>query len=85
MFRIAAIAVSVVGWVLALRALFLMAFPHAFMAAADAAIRVFPLWVSVDIFIGLVGLYLTYVGWGSAPSQPVTQAETSTLDLPRAA
>ena len=81
----AAITVSVVGWVLALRALILMAFPHAFMAAADAAIRVGALWVSVDIFIGLVGLYLTYVGWKPASSQPVAQAETSTPNLPRAA
>ena len=81
----AAITVSVVGWVLALRALFLMAFPHAFMAAADAAIRVGALWVSVDIFIGLVGLYLTYVGWRPAPSQPVAQGETSTPNLPHAA
>ncbi|HEY1439669.1 MAG TPA: hypothetical protein VGF65_02240 [Mycobacterium sp.] len=81
----AAITVSVVGWFLALRALFLMAFPHAFMAAANAAIGAAALWVSVDIFIGLVGLYLTYVGWSPAPSQPVAQAETSTPDLPRAA
>src|SRR5271166_1949424 len=81
----AAITVSVVGWVLALRALFLMAFPHAFMAAANAAIGMTALWVSIDIFIGLVGLYLTYVGWGPVPSQPVAQAETSTADLPRAA
>ena len=81
----AAITVSVVGWVLALRAAFLMAFPHAFMAAANAAIGVGALWVSVDIFIGFVGLYLTYVGWGPVPSQTVAQAETSTADLPRAA
>ncbi|MGO9154245.1 hypothetical protein [Mycobacterium sp.] len=81
----AAITVSVVGWVLAIRALFLMAFPHAFMAAADAPLRVGALWVSVDVFIGLVGLYLAYVGWGPAPSQPVAQAETSTPELPRAA
>jgi hypothetical protein len=81
----AAVTVSVVGWALALRALFLMAFPHAFMAAADAAIRVSALWVSVDVFIGLVGLYLTYVGWKPVPSQPMAQAETSTPDLPRAA
>lgn len=80
----AAITVSVVGWVLALRALFLMAFPHAFVAGADAAIRVGPLWVSVDLFIGLVGLYLTYVGWRPTPTQPVAAAETSP-DLPRAA
>jgi hypothetical protein len=81
----AAITVSVVGWVLALRAAFLMAFPHAFMTAANAAIGVGALWVSVDIFIGLVGLYLTYVGWKPAPSQTVAQAETSTPSLPRVA
>jgi hypothetical protein len=81
----AAITVSVVGWVLALRAVFLMAFPHAFMAAANAVIGMTALWVSVDIFIGLVGLYLTCVGWGPVPSQPVAQAETETPDLPRAA
>jgi len=81
----AAITVSVVGWVLALRAAFLMAFPHAFMAAANAAIGVGALWVSVDIFIGLVGLYLSYVGWSPAPSPAVSQADTSTQDLPRAA
>jgi hypothetical protein len=62
-----------------------MAFPHAFMAAANAAICMTALWVSVDIFMGLVGLYLTYVGWGPVPSQPMAQAETSTADAPRAA
>jgi len=81
----AAITVSVAGWVLALRAVFLMAFPHAFMGAADAAIRMTALWVGVTIFVGLVGLYLTYVGWRPAPSQPVTQPEISTPDVPRAA
>ena len=81
----AAITVSVVGWVFALRALFLMAFPHAFMAAADASLRVSGVWVSVDVFIGLVGLYLAYVGWGPAPSQPMTRGETSVPELPRAA
>jgi hypothetical protein len=81
----AAITVSVAGWVLALRALFLMAFPHAFMGAADSAIRMTALWVGVTIFVGLVGLYLTYVGWRPVPGQPVTHADTSTPDLPHAA
>jgi hypothetical protein len=81
----AAITVSVTGWVLALRALLLMAFPHAFMAAADAAIRMSALWVSVDIFVGLVGLYLTYVGWKPATSPTTPQTDTSTPDLPLAA
>jgi hypothetical protein len=81
----AAITVSVVGWLLAIRAVVLIAFPHAFMAAANAAIGMTALWVSVDCIVGLVGLYLTYVGWGPVPSQPVAQAETSTADLPHAA
>ncbi len=81
----AAITVSVVGWVLALRAVFLMAFPHAFMAAANAAIDMPALWTSVDVFIGLVGLYLTYVGRGPTPSPAEAQVEASTPDLPRAA
>jgi hypothetical protein len=81
----AAITVSLAGWVLALRALFLMAFPHAFMAAADSAIRMTALWVSVDLFIGLVGLYLAFVGWRPAPSPVVPQADTVAPNLPRAA
>lgn len=82
---VAAITVSVLGWLLALRAVLLMAFPHAFMTAANAAIDMPALWVSVDIFMGLVGLYLTYVGWGPTSSPSVAQEKTSTPDLPHAA
>jgi hypothetical protein len=81
----AAITVSVSGWVLALRAAFLMAFPHAFLSAANAAIGMSAMWVSADTFIGLVGLYLTYVGWSPAPSQPVARPNRSSPGLPRAA
>lgn len=81
----AAITVSVVGWVFALRAIFLMAFPHAFMGAADTAMRMTALWVSVTVVVGLVGLYLTYVGWRPVPAPPSTQAKTSSPDIPRAA
>ena len=81
----AAIIVSVVGWVFALRALFLMAFPHAFMGAADAAVRMTALWVGVTVFVGLVGLYLTYVGWKPMAVHPSTEGKTSTSDIPRAA
>ncbi|OBH60304.1 hypothetical protein A5686_21470 [Mycobacterium sp. E2479] len=81
----AAITVSVVGWVFALRAVFLMAFPHAFMGAADAAMRMTALWVTVAIVVGLVGLYLTYVGWKPVPAPPSAQATTSSPDIPRAA
>lgn len=81
----AAITVSVVGWVFALRAVFLMAFPHTFMGAADAAMRMTALWVSVTVLIGLVGLYLTYVGWKPVPAPASAQATTSSTDIPRAA
>ena len=40
--------------------------------------------VSADIFVGLVGLYLTYVGWAPAPNRPAAQPDASTQDLPRA-
>lgn len=80
----AAIAVSVVGWVFALRAVFLMAFPHVFLGAADAAMRMTALRVSVTVFVGLVGLYLTYVGYKPVPA-PLSTHETSAPDMPRAA
>ncbi|ETZ42532.1 MULTISPECIES: hypothetical protein [Mycobacterium avium complex (MAC)] len=79
-----AVAVSAVGWVFAVRAFLLMAFPHAFMAAADAAVRMTALWVSGDVVVGVVGLYLAYVGWKPVTS-PSTPATTSTPDVPRAA
>lgn len=81
----AAIIVSVVGWVFALRAIFLMAFPHAFMGAADAAMRLTASWVSITVFVGLLGLYLTYVGYKPAPAPPSEQPTTSSPDIPRAA
>lgn len=81
----AAIIVSVVGWVFAVRAVFLMAFPHVFMGAADAAMRMTGLWVAATVVVGLVGLYLTYVGWRPVPAPPSTQATTTSPNIPRAA
>jgi hypothetical protein len=81
----AAITVSVSGWILAIRAVVLMAFPHAFMSAANAAIGMPALWVTVTILVGLVGVYLTYVGWAPTPTQPAAQPNTSAPNLPRAA
>ena len=81
----AAVIVSVLGWVLALRGLFLMAFPQTFLSVVNNAIGMTALWVTVDLSVAVVGLYLTYVGWSPAPSRPVSHADTSTPDLPRAA
>ncbi|ORW90386.1 hypothetical protein AWC27_10995 [Mycobacterium szulgai] len=81
----AAITVSVVGWLLVLRAVFLMTFPRAFMSATNAAFELTPLWVGVEIAVGVVGLWLTFVGWRPEPNQPVARAETSGSGLPHAA
>lgn len=81
----AAITVSALGCLFALRAVFLMTFPHTFMAAANAAIELSALWVSVDIFVGFVGLYLILVGWGPALTLAVAEPITSSPRSARAA
>lgn len=81
-----AIIVSVVGWLIVLRGLFLLTFPAAFMSAAKATIGMGPLWIAVSIVLAVAGLYLSYVGWSRSPSSPVAHEETSTpKDLPHAA
>ncbi|WP_156660925.1 hypothetical protein [Mycobacterium sp. 852002-51163_SCH5372311] len=82
----AAIMVSLLGWMIALRGLVLLAFPAFFVKAADATIGLAPLWIGVSIGLAVVGLYLTYVGWRPTPRHPKASAETSTTDeLPHAA
>jgi hypothetical protein len=81
----AAVIVSVMGWLLTLRGLFLLAFPTAFMSMANSVLEASALWRTMCVCFALVGLYLTYVGWKPAPSRPISQAARSTPDLPRAA
>ena len=81
----AAIIVSVTGWLLALRALFLLAFPTAFMSMANSVLEAGALWRTVCVCFALIGLYLTYVGWTPATGRSISQAASSTTDLPRAA
>ncbi|MCV6984337.1 hypothetical protein H7H78_02395 [Mycobacterium shinjukuense] len=82
---LAAIIVSLMGWLFALRGLLLLAFPNAVMSIADATIGLTALWVSLSIVFALVGVYLTYVGWRPAPDQSPPKADAATRDLPRAA
>ncbi|MBV8177804.1 MAG: hypothetical protein JO045_03120 [Mycobacterium sp.] len=81
----AAVIVSLLGWLLVLRGLFLLAFPATFMSMANSVVGAGALWRTVCICFALIGLYLTYVGWMPAPSRPTSQAASSTTDLPRAA
>jgi hypothetical protein len=73
------------GWLLALRGLFLLAFPTAFMSMANSVLEAGALWRTVCVCFALIGLYLAYVGWKLTPSGPMSQAAISTPDLPRAA
>lgn len=82
---VAAVIVSVLGWLTALKGLFLMAFPRTYISIADSALDATIWWWTAFIVIGMIGLYLTYVGWASAPSRPTSQATRSAPDLPRAA
>ena len=81
----AAVIVSLLGWLVVLRGVLLLALPSAFISMANSMIGAQALWVALAIGFALVGLYLTYVGWFQAPTQPTSQAASSTKDPPSAA
>jgi hypothetical protein len=81
----AAIIVSLLGSLTALKGLFLLAFPQTYISAASSAIDAVTWWRAGFVVMALVGLYLTFIGWGPAQSRPTSQAAESTPDLPRAA
>lgn len=62
-----AVIVSLVGWAMVLRGVLLMAFPATFMRAANAVMGVGLVWQIIYAVLGLLGLYLTIVGWVIAP------------------
>ena len=81
----AAITISLLGWLITLRGVFLLAFPTAFVSLANSMIGAQGLWVSLCVAFAFVGLYLTYVGWGPAAGRPTSPAARAVPDLPRAA
>jgi hypothetical protein len=81
----AAIIVSVLGWMTAAKGLFLLAIPQTYVSAVNSAVDPVSWWRAGFVVVALVGLYLTYVGWAPAPSEPAPQAASSTPDLPHAA
>jgi hypothetical protein len=80
----AAIIVSVLGWMTAIKGLALLAFPQAYISTVNSAVDAV-WWRAGFVVIALVGLYLTYVGWAPAPNRPAPQAASKAPDLPRAA
>lgn len=64
-----AVIVSVVGWLMVLRGVLLLAFPAAFMSAANAVIGTGVAWRVGYAILALIGLYLTCIGWSPAPQR----------------
>lgn len=58
-----AVIISALGWLFVLRGVLLLAFPAAFMSAANAVIGSGVIWRIGYVGLALVGLYLTAVGW----------------------
>jgi hypothetical protein len=81
----AAVIVSILGWLVALRGLLLLAFPAAFVSMANSVVGMGALWLTVCIGFAVIGLYLTYVGWMPGSGRSALQATGATPDLPRAA
>ncbi|OHT89375.1 hypothetical protein [Mycobacteroides saopaulense] len=65
---LAPVIVSLFGWFLALRGFVLLAFPQLMHKGVDASVpAVGPVRVFF-LFMAVVGLYLTYVGWIKKPA-----------------
>ncbi len=64
---VAAVLISVFGWILALRGLVLMAAPELYERAGILANSIFLVRLIFGFLI-VVGLYLTYVGWLTKPA-----------------
>ncbi len=80
---VAATLVSGVGWLTALKGLLLMVLPETYVSAANSALGASGWWRATMVVVGVVGLYLTYVGWVAAPGRLRPEAG-STRHLRRA-
>ena len=81
----AAIIVSALGWLLVVRAVFLLAFPDAFMSLADSMIGTTAWWMVACGVAALIGAYLTYVGWAPEHHRPQAHSTTAKWDVAPAA
>jgi hypothetical protein len=71
---VAAVLISLFGWILALRGLVLLVAPELYERAATATDSV-PLVRSIFAAILAMGVYLTYVGWLSTPVSPAARRD----------
>ena len=82
---VAAVIVSLLGWLMVLRGVLLLGFPDTFISIANHTVGAENVWRIVFGGVTLVGLYLTYIGWIARPKGSVARAPGSIPDLPRAA
>jgi uncharacterized protein YjeT (DUF2065 family) len=66
---LAAVLISLFGWILALRGLLLMAAPELYERAA-MSMDTIPLVRFIFGVLVAIGVYLTYVGWLAKPASP---------------
>lgn len=59
----AAVIVSLTGWLLVARGLFLLVFPDTAASAAETLIDMPPIWLPAYAVMAVLGLYLTYVAY----------------------
>lgn len=62
------VIISLFGWFLALRGFFLLAFPQLMQQGVDASVPAVGPVRAFFLFMAVVGLYLTYVGWIKKPA-----------------
>ncbi|MCE5291290.1 MAG: hypothetical protein LLG14_18910, partial [Nocardiaceae bacterium] len=65
------------GWSTALKGFALMAFPASYFDFAKSFVDATPLWIATYVLVGLIGLYLTYVGWGTSLRLPTFHGSRS--------
>jgi hypothetical protein len=65
---VAAVIISLFGWILALRGLLLMAAPEVYERAATAMDTILFVRLIFGVLVA-IGLYLTYVGWLAEPAR----------------
>lgn len=82
---LAAIVVSVLGWLVVLRGVLMMAFPATFISVARSVIDQGDLWRGLCIVCAAFGFYLTYVGWMPLADRAGAPVAAADPDLPRAA
>ena len=82
---LAAIIISVLGWLMVLRGVVLIAFPGVFGSIADRMVDASAVWVSGVVVVAFMGLYLTYVGWRPVTTELQGDQLHIDIEFPRAA